>query len=83
MRLRFDAFAARLIRERTWHASQTMEPLPDGGLDLSMHVGLSPEVERWILGWGEHVEALAPPELRQSIARTAEQVAAAHAPNAA
>lgn len=78
VRLRFDAFSARLIRERTWHASQVIEPLPGGGLELVMHLGLSPEVERWILGWGEHVEALAPAALRESIARTARQVAAAH-----
>lgn len=79
VRLRFDAFAARLIRERTWHASQTITPLPGGGLELGLRVGLSPEVERWIRGWGEHVEALAPAELRASIARVARQVAAAHA----
>ncbi len=78
VRLRFDAFSARLIRERTWHASQTIEPLPGGGVHLTMHIGLSPEVERWILGWGEHVEALAPASLRESIARTARQVAATH-----
>lgn len=56
VRLRFDAFTARLIHERTWHASQQTEPLDDGGLILSMHVGVSPEVEKWILGWGEHIE---------------------------
>lgn len=78
VRLRFDAFSARLIRERTWHASQSLEPLPDGRLELTMHLGLSPEVERWILGWGAHVEALAPAALREKIGRTARQVAEAH-----
>ena len=71
VRLRFDAFAGRLINERTWHASQTIEMLTDGRLELTMHVGLSPEVERWILGWGHHVEVLEPPHLRESISRTA------------
>ena len=55
--------------------SQHIEPLPDGGLELSMHVGISPEIERWILGWGEHVEVIEPATLRESIARTARQVA--------
>ena len=75
VRLRFDAFSARLIRERDWHASQQIEARPDGSLDLSLHVGISPEIDRWILGWGEHVEVLEPASLRASIARTANQVA--------
>ena len=74
VRLRFDAFAGRLICERTWHASQTIETRADGAIELTMHVGPSPEVERWILGWGDHVEVLEPPQLRESIARTAGSV---------
>lgn len=74
VQLRFDAFAGRLISERTWHASQQIEPGPEGGLDLTMQVGVSPEVERWILGWGDHVEVVEPPSLRASIARTAARV---------
>ena len=74
VRLRFDAFAGRLISERTWHASQQIEGTPEGGLELTMHVGISPEVERWILGWGDHVEVAEPPELRDTIRRTAARV---------
>ncbi len=81
VRLRFDAFAGRLILERTWHASQTINLLNDGGLELSMHVGVSPEVERWILGWGENVEVLAPPSLRERIANTARKMARTHEPH--
>ncbi len=82
VRLRFDAFAGRLIRERTWHASQTIEAQPDGGLDLTMHVGVSPEVERWILGWGDHVEVREPVLLRETIARTAARVCDLYGPEA-
>ena len=78
VRLRFDAFAGRLIRERTWHASQRIDLLDDGGLELSMRVGVSPEVEKWILGWGEHIEVLAPLTLREQIANTARKMARAH-----
>ena len=74
VRLRFDEFAGRLIRERTWHASQRIEARPDGRLDLTMHVGVSPEVERWILGWGDHVEVLEPVSLGQNIAQIAARV---------
>lgn len=76
VRLRFDAFSARLIRERDWHASQHIDPAADGSLELSMQIGVSPEVERWVLGWGAHVEVLEPLSLRAAIARTAAQVAA-------
>ncbi len=76
VRLRFDVFSARLIQERAWHASQHIETAPDGSLELSMQIGVSPEVERWVLGWGAHVEVLEPASLRASIARTAAQVAA-------
>ena len=74
VRLRFDAFSARLIRERDWHPSQRLSSFPDGSLELSLHVGISPEIDRWILGWGEHVEVLEPESLRESIARTARQI---------
>ena len=74
VRLRFDPFSSRLIRERNWHPSQSLAALEGGSLELSMHIGVSPEVHRWVLGWGEHVEVLAPATLRQSIANTAAQM---------
>lgn len=80
VRLRFDAFSARLIRERDWHASQHIEPADDGSVELSMQIGVSPEVERWVLGWGAHVEVLEPDSLRAAIARTAAQMALRNAP---
>ncbi len=78
VRLRFDPFAARLVQERTWHASQRTTPRADGGVDLSLQVGLSPEVERWVLGWGEHVEVVAPAGLRARVADVAGAVARTH-----
>ena len=83
VRLRFDAFAGRLISERTWHASQHLETGADGCVELTMHVGISPEVERWVLGWGEHVEAIEPPALRATIAETAVRVCAQYGPASA
>ena len=79
VRLCFDAFSARLIQERDWHPSQKLILAPDGSLELSMHIGVSPEVERWILGWGEHVEVLAPATLRGAIAKTAAMMVARNA----
>ena len=74
--VKFDEFGGRLVRERIWHASQQIEDCPDGGLQLALQVGVSPEIERWILGWGEHAEVLAPLTLRTRIGTKSAQVAA-------
>ncbi len=76
--LRFDAWAAQLVRERFWHDSQEIEERPDGGLDLALELDSLAEVERWILSWGEHVEVMAPKELRQRLAEVGRQLAARH-----
>ena len=83
VRLCFDPFSARLIREREWHPSQELAAQTDGSLELCMQVGVSPEIERWILGWGEHVEVLFPLKLRRSIAKTAALMASRNAVSAA
>ena len=83
VRLRFDAFSARLISERDWHSSQLTETMTDGSLELSMQIGVSPEVERWVLGWGAHVEVLEPASLRAAIAVTAARVAKLNEPRPA
>ncbi|MGF1678426.1 MAG: helix-turn-helix transcriptional regulator [Candidatus Methylacidiphilales bacterium] len=67
IRIRFDSFGSQLVRERIWHPTQMLEELPDGNLILQMRLGSLPEVERWILSWGSHAEALEPNELRQSV----------------
>jgi proteasome accessory factor B len=63
VRLHFDAFAARLVSEREWHPSQKLKRLPAGELELTLTLGSLEEIERWILSWGAHATALAPPEL--------------------
>ena len=79
IQLRFDAWAAQLVRERFWHDSQEVRETRDGGLHLELRLDSLEEVERWILSWGRHVEVLAPKELRRSIAATAREIATHHA----
>ncbi|MDN5325616.1 MAG: hypothetical protein PWP41_311 [Moorella sp. (in: firmicutes)] len=67
--IRFDAVEARWIKERHWHSSQVIEELPDGSLVLKMRLSGLQEVKRWVLGFGSQAEVLAPPELRQEVAR--------------
>jgi proteasome accessory factor B len=78
VRIRFDAFAARLVRERRWHASQRIRELPDGEIELTLRLANLTEIERWLLSWGGHVRVLAPAALRESVRRAAEQLVANH-----
>jgi predicted DNA-binding transcriptional regulator YafY len=61
--IRFDAFASRLVRERSWHSTQTFTPLPLGACRMELWVGRFEEIERWILSWGEHAFVERPKEL--------------------
>lgn len=73
IKLRFDAFAARLVGERTWHESQRYREAKDGSAILELELAGLEEIERWVLGWGSHVRVLQPPAL---IARVQAEAAA-------
>src|ERR1022692_3470466 len=65
--LRFRADQAPYVAERQWHPSQELKWLPDASLELTFSAGGSFEITRWILGWGDAVEVIAPGELRRQI----------------
>ncbi len=67
--LRFSRRVARYIAERQWHPSQVASLLLTGELELTLRVPLSPELRRWILGFGQDVEVLKPKSLREEIRR--------------
>lgn len=73
--IRLDPFAARLAAERVWHPSQRMKELPGGGAVLTLEVGLAPDLENWILGWGMHAKVLEPEVLCERIAGIARSMA--------
>lgn len=68
--LRFDAYAAPYIREHLYHPSQRITPAPDhpGAVEVQVTVNHLLDIQRWVLSWGRHAEALAPPILRRQIA---------------
>ena len=76
VRLRFDASVAPRVRESIWHRSQRITDLPDGGLEMELAVAGIVEIRPWILGWGDAVEVLAPPELRDVVAQAVTRAAA-------
>ena len=65
--LRFAPGAARYVRERIWHPSQTITDTPDGGCELAFEIPVSGEIEAWILSWAGDCEVLSPPRLRKRI----------------
>lgn len=69
VKLRFTSEAAKYVRERKWHSSQTLEPLSGGGIVMTLCVSHLREVERFVLSWGGDCEALAPQVLRDNIQR--------------
>ncbi len=76
VKLRFDAGVARRVRESVWHRTQRLTERPDGSVELEFQVAGIVEVRPWILGWGETVEVLEPPELRKVVAHAVRGAAA-------
>jgi len=59
---------AYLFREYSYHPTQTLREVSDGGLEVRLHCSLNWGIEEWILGFGEYVKVTSPPELRIKIA---------------
>jgi proteasome accessory factor B len=75
IRLKFDAFAARLVSERSWHESQQIREGADGSIVLQLELGGLEEIERWVLSWGSHVRALEPKQLVERVREEATRIA--------
>ncbi len=78
VRIRLDRWAGRLAGERRWHATQEVEPVAGGGVEMRLRLSGLEEVFRWVMSWGEHVEVLEPAELRERVRVAAEAMAARH-----
>ena len=78
IKVRFDGWAARLVRERFWHDSQRLHERKDGGVEMELRLDCLEEVERWLLSFGAHVQVLQPKELRNRIATAARALLDAH-----
>jgi predicted DNA-binding transcriptional regulator YafY len=69
IRVRFEGYAARVVGERIWHASQEIVPLEADGSVIEFRarlVGLE-EITRWVLSWGSKARVLAPPALKKRV----------------
>ena len=59
----FEPTVAPFVRERRWHASQTVEERDDGRVRVRLNVGISEELIGWLLGFGADVRVEAPDSL--------------------
>jgi predicted DNA-binding transcriptional regulator YafY len=78
--VRFEADIVRWVRESqhiTFAGDVSEEE--DGAVVMAYHITVSAQFIRWLLGWGEQMEVLSPPEIREAIAQAAQQMAARHA----
>ncbi len=67
--LRFSKMVAKNVAEVVWHKTQQVSFNPDGTLDFTATVSGLGEISWWILGYGDQVEVLQPPELRELVAQ--------------
>ncbi|MGD9902595.1 MAG: helix-turn-helix transcriptional regulator [Vicinamibacterales bacterium] len=63
----FAPRVARYVRERTWHPSQQLDALPDGGVRVTLKVCRDWALRAWVLGWGAHARVVAPQALAEEI----------------
>ncbi len=68
--LRFAPTVASRVEEATWHPTQDVDELPDGSLEWRATISGTVEIRLWILSWGDDVEVLEPPSLRDDVAAT-------------
>ncbi|MFO7167418.1 MAG: WYL domain-containing protein [Chloroflexota bacterium] len=76
VRLRFSPAVAPRVKESVWHHSQRIRDLPDGGCEMTLHVGGVREIRSWVLSWGADVEVVEPQALRDDVADHARRMLA-------
>lgn len=76
--IKVDRQQAPYVESKPFHKSQKVEQrFRDGSIQLSLKVVINNELERLILGYGGHVEVIAPPEFRSRIAESV-RIASGH-----
>ena len=75
VRLLFDASVAHRVRESVWHRSQRLTERDDGRVELTVQVAGIVEIRPWIMSWGDAVEVLEPPKLREVVATAVRRLA--------
>ena len=74
--IKVDRQQAPYVESKPFHKSQKVElRFRDGGIQISLKVVINNELERLILGYGGHVEVIAPPGFRDRVAESVTRAA--------
>jgi predicted DNA-binding transcriptional regulator YafY len=76
--IEFNAAEAPYVREREWHASQTIEDLPGGRIRLTLRVVIDWELQAWVMGFGPAAKVITPPAFAQRIVESLEEARATY-----
>jgi proteasome accessory factor B len=76
----FSRRVASYVRERTWHTSQQIDDLPDGGVRLTLKVCRDWALRTWVLGWGAHAHVVSPSALAEDVLEQLEEARDGYAP---
>lgn len=71
----FSKAASSWVADRLWHQSQQTSRKRAGRLVMTLRVAETPELTRWVLGFGADVEVVGPPSLREAVMREAKKIA--------
>ncbi|MFZ1061625.1 MAG: WYL domain-containing protein [Candidatus Rokuibacteriota bacterium] len=71
----FSPKVAPWIEERVWHPSQSLRWLKDKRLEVTLKVADTPDIRRWLLGFGPEAEVAEPAALREALRLQAEATA--------
>ena len=76
VRLRFDAVCRPFLLRRSWHDSQKLTELPDGGFELEFQVKGILGIRPWLYRWLPDVTVEAPRELAELVVKELEEALA-------
>jgi predicted DNA-binding transcriptional regulator YafY len=76
----FAPRVAGYVRERTWHTSQRLEDLGDGGVRVTLTVCADYALRAWVLGFGPFARVDLPSRLAEEILEQLEEAREAYAP---
>jgi proteasome accessory factor B len=74
IKLRFLPKVANNVAEVQWHSTQKVTRNSDGSATVEFRVDGIGEISWWILGYGDHVQVLAPKALRRRILQIAQNM---------
>ncbi len=73
--LRFDKSTAAWVKDRIWHPTQTVTPLKNGELNMTLTVANNRELIGWILSFGNGIRVIQPASLGEAVRQEAKAIA--------